>query len=196
MKLAAAGIFGEVTKDPVCGMDLDLTKAKSGSHKIDYRGQTYYFCCEQCQGKFHQAPERYIAGAEQEPVQESQDRGHGKAQTLTAPAKALDPLPGQTPEGQGEKSLPSRPMAPEMLAVTRDAVCKMDVREPLAKAVAPKTVYHGTTYYFSPSPASRRLRRTRSAIWARPAQAPGRQTLRCARCLRGKHPLLLPLRPW
>ena len=101
MRLAAAGLFGEVTRDPVCFMNLDLTKAKAGDHKIDYQGQTYYFCSEECQKKFHQAPERYVDKVEPEPAQTSQDHGHGKPQTQTAPAPsaAMPPAPPATLPG-------------------------------------------------------------------------------------------------
>lgn len=63
MRLAAAGLFGEVAQDPVCGMNLDVTKAKAGGYNTDYRGQPYYFCSEQCQKKFLQTPERYMSPA-------------------------------------------------------------------------------------------------------------------------------------
>jgi YHS domain-containing protein len=44
-------------KDPVCGMQVDSTKAAA---KSEYQGKTYYFCCEGCKRKFDQNPERYV----------------------------------------------------------------------------------------------------------------------------------------
>ena len=87
-------------------MNLEVAKAKAGSHKLDHRGQTYYFCSDQCQEKFRQAPERYLARASQEPAPASQDSGNDKAQSLTAPAKAPEPVPGKTRRGPGGKGAP------------------------------------------------------------------------------------------
>lgn len=46
-----------VTKDPVCGMQVDEKKATA---KNSQGGQTYYFCCDGCLNKFKAAPEKYI----------------------------------------------------------------------------------------------------------------------------------------
>jgi Cu+-exporting ATPase len=48
---------GEVT-DPVCGMQVDPVTA---SHKSEYRGETYYFCCNGCRTKFEADPQKYLA---------------------------------------------------------------------------------------------------------------------------------------
>ena len=45
-------------KDPVCGMSVNPTTAKA---KLDYGGQTYYFCCPRCAEKFHAEPEKYLS---------------------------------------------------------------------------------------------------------------------------------------
>ena len=52
MKLAAAGMSGEVTKDPVCGLNVDETKAKAAGLQSSYKNETYYFCSEDCQQHF------------------------------------------------------------------------------------------------------------------------------------------------
>ena len=44
MRLAAAGMFGEVTKDPVCGLNVDESKAKTAGFQGTHKNQTYYFC--------------------------------------------------------------------------------------------------------------------------------------------------------
>jgi YHS domain-containing protein len=59
MKLAAAGIFGEVTKDPVCGFHVDESKAKAAGFQSTFKDQTYYFCSAGCQQHFEKNPERY-----------------------------------------------------------------------------------------------------------------------------------------
>jgi Cu+-exporting ATPase len=43
--------------DPVCGMTVDPERAAS---KFDYEGETYYFCCPNCQRKFSAAPQSYL----------------------------------------------------------------------------------------------------------------------------------------
>jgi len=42
--------------DPVCGMNVEIGKAV----KTEYRGETYYFCCPQCQQAFETSPEEYL----------------------------------------------------------------------------------------------------------------------------------------
>ena len=54
MKLAAAGFFGNVVKDPVCGMNVDDGKARTAGLKSEYQGKSYYFCSDTCQQQFEQ----------------------------------------------------------------------------------------------------------------------------------------------
>jgi len=42
-------------KDPVCGMDVDRSKAKDHT----YQGVKYYFCSQECHDKFENAPAQY-----------------------------------------------------------------------------------------------------------------------------------------
>jgi xanthine dehydrogenase accessory factor len=46
--------------NPVCGMSVEIAKAK---HVVDYRGHKVYFCCDCCKTEFERAPERYLAVA-------------------------------------------------------------------------------------------------------------------------------------
>jgi len=46
-----------IVKDPVCGMDVDSTKA---IYKTDYKKMTYYFCNPKCEVKFKNNPEQYL----------------------------------------------------------------------------------------------------------------------------------------
>src|SRR5437870_8205333 len=48
-------------KDPVCGMVVDPITAKA---KVEYAGQTYYFCCTGCAQKFQSNPEQYLKVAQ------------------------------------------------------------------------------------------------------------------------------------
>ncbi len=61
MKAAAAGIVAGV-QDPVCGMEIDQSKAKAAGRYATHRGQTFYFCSDDCKGRFTREPEKY-AGA-------------------------------------------------------------------------------------------------------------------------------------
>ena len=47
-----------VTRDPVCGMDVDERKAPATSQ---YRGQTYYFCSKGCKAAFDKDPEKFVS---------------------------------------------------------------------------------------------------------------------------------------
>ena len=47
-----------MTKDPVCGMQVDEKNAPASSV---YRGAFYGFCCEECKDKFELNPDRYAA---------------------------------------------------------------------------------------------------------------------------------------
>ncbi len=45
-----------MTKDPVCGMQIDEKQAAGTS---EHQGQTFYFCSPNCKQKFDQNPEQY-----------------------------------------------------------------------------------------------------------------------------------------
>jgi membrane fusion protein, copper/silver efflux system len=59
MKAAAAGIYGETNEDPVCGMEVDITKAKAAGLTSVFGGQTYYFCVAEDKAKFDAQPTKY-----------------------------------------------------------------------------------------------------------------------------------------
>jgi xanthine dehydrogenase accessory factor len=56
---AAAGspVISSEAKDPICGMMVDMGKAK---HKSEYQGKWFYFCCGGCKQKFEAEPARYV----------------------------------------------------------------------------------------------------------------------------------------
>ncbi len=58
-----------MTKDPVCGMNVDEKK----SAKADHMGKTFYFCGPGCKSAFEKNPARY-AGAASRP---QSAQGHG-----------------------------------------------------------------------------------------------------------------------
>lgn len=48
-----------MTKDPVCKMVLEETKAP---FSYEYKGKTYYFCGHGCEERFKKDPEKYLSG--------------------------------------------------------------------------------------------------------------------------------------
>ena len=44
-----------MTKDPVCGMQVDERQARATA---EHKGQTFYFCSQECKAKFEQDPQR------------------------------------------------------------------------------------------------------------------------------------------
>ncbi len=46
-----------MAKDPVCGMNVDESKAAATS---SYNGQTYYFCARVCKESFDKDPDKYL----------------------------------------------------------------------------------------------------------------------------------------
>lgn len=44
-------------KDVVCGMMID---PKTAVGKLEYRGQTYYFCSKGCKAQFEMKPEKFV----------------------------------------------------------------------------------------------------------------------------------------
>lgn len=59
-----------MTKDPVCGMQVDENKAPATSV---FQGRKYSFCGQDCKNKFDQQPQRY-AQQQQHPQQEHANR--------------------------------------------------------------------------------------------------------------------------
>ena len=48
------------SRDPVCGMEVEQSKAAATS---TYDGSTYYFCSKTCKTEFDQDPTKYLAQA-------------------------------------------------------------------------------------------------------------------------------------
>jgi len=45
-----------ITKDPVCGMNVDEKTAST----VQHGGKTYYFCCAGCKTAFEKDPAKYV----------------------------------------------------------------------------------------------------------------------------------------
>lgn len=48
-----------MTKDPVCGMEVDEKRATATS---THAGKTYFFCAKGCKAAFDKEPEKYLSG--------------------------------------------------------------------------------------------------------------------------------------
>lgn len=60
MELAAAGMYGTLSKDPVCGADVSVNKAEKAGRKSIYQGKTYYFSSDECKQQFDKNQDRYV----------------------------------------------------------------------------------------------------------------------------------------
>ena len=58
MKSHGAHSASAQTTDPVCGMRVDSATA---TESFEYKGTTYYFCCDGCLAMFRADPEKYLA---------------------------------------------------------------------------------------------------------------------------------------
>jgi P-type Cu+ transporter len=55
---AAAASAKKLDKDPVCGMNVDPSKAAAS---VEYESKLYHFCCRGCAEKFKAYPEKYLS---------------------------------------------------------------------------------------------------------------------------------------
>jgi membrane fusion protein, copper/silver efflux system len=59
LQLAATGITGKISRDPVCGMNVNEDRAKAEGNTVEYQGRTYFFCSIESRDTFRKEPERY-----------------------------------------------------------------------------------------------------------------------------------------
>lgn len=57
MKNKKEGPMGKKVKDPVCGMEIEKSGAKG---PVEYKGNKYYFCADECRKKFEKEPTEYM----------------------------------------------------------------------------------------------------------------------------------------
>ncbi|HVP80621.1 MAG TPA: efflux RND transporter periplasmic adaptor subunit [Thermodesulfobacteriota bacterium] len=60
LELAASGMYGTLSKDPVCGADVSVNKAEKVGRKSTYQGKTYYFSSDECKAQFDKNPRQFI----------------------------------------------------------------------------------------------------------------------------------------
>jgi YHS domain-containing protein len=66
LEMAAAGMVGTLSKDPVCGLEISARKASKENRETHYEGRTYYFCSEECKRLFEKGPNRFIHKSSEE----------------------------------------------------------------------------------------------------------------------------------
>jgi RND family efflux transporter MFP subunit len=60
LELAAAGMVGAISKDPVCGADVSVSKAEKVGRKVKFGNVVYYFCSDKCKEQFNKNPAYYV----------------------------------------------------------------------------------------------------------------------------------------
>jgi RND family efflux transporter MFP subunit len=60
LQSVAQGIYGALSLDPVCGMEVDEVRAKAMGMTTVHEGKTYYFCSMECKEQFERNPGQYI----------------------------------------------------------------------------------------------------------------------------------------
>jgi len=105
--------------DPVCGMTVKSTSP----HRSEHGGETWYFCCGGCKGKFDAAPAQYLSNG-QPSASQSASVGRGATVALALPVTSEHaPLVF----GQAHQPLADQPQN------SKDPVCGMTV-DPLTAA--------------------------------------------------------------
>jgi membrane fusion protein, copper/silver efflux system len=150
MTAAQTGVVSPET-DPICGMDVDPSKAKAAGRTSTYRGETYYFCSDQCKRQFDASPEKHARQAASQPA------GLSNAPAPPAappPQEARPPAAGRTGADPIAERLRQAERTINMTAAdaggrtifATDPVCgaEIDTTDPTAL----RSLYRGTTYFF------------------------------------------------
>jgi Cu+-exporting ATPase len=111
-----------VSKDPVCGMNVDPDRA-AGS--VDHDGRTYHFCSQHCVQKFQADPGRYVADGQ---LAQQRPRSAGEAAAPSARARGTTYTCPMHPEIIRDRpgSCPICGMALEPLTIAADADADVD----------------------------------------------------------------------
>ncbi|HTB95056.1 MAG TPA: heavy metal translocating P-type ATPase, partial [Candidatus Sulfotelmatobacter sp.] len=128
-------------RDPVCGMNVEIGKAKA---KVEHEGKSYYFCGAGCAKKFEQGPERFLSAA--------------------APAAGLHGAQIAMAAKPAVASLPILASAPAV----KDPVCGMTV-DP--QKGAGKVEHGGKTYFFCSAHCKARFEKEPEKFLAAPGTA-------------------------
>ena len=84
LEMAASGMQGALSKDPVCGQDISPKRAEKEGRKSTYGGKTYYFDTDECKQRFEKDPKKYAvkltegdSPAPQVPSPQAPQKNHG-----------------------------------------------------------------------------------------------------------------------
>ena len=146
--MESAGLVTAI--DPVCGMTVDVARAKAG---CDYKDESYFFCSERCFERFTADPPKYLA----EPPHEraARARGGGRGHSAHGGGEGGGGAARATPEG----TLYTCPMDPE-IKQSSPGICPI-----CGMALEPMTVVADA----GPSPEL--LSMSRRFWWSLPASA-------------------------
>jgi YHS domain-containing protein len=126
-------------KDPSCGVEVDIAKARAAGLTVAYQGKSYYFSSDVCKTRFEKAPARFAAAvpgsdphaghghlAPSAPMPSAQPMPpHGGAMPMPQPQAdptAQMPMPGaQLPAGQ-MPSMPAPRLTPEQPTASQQPV--------------------------------------------------------------------------
>jgi RND family efflux transporter MFP subunit len=147
MKAAAMGIVtAEV--DPVCGMQVDETKAKAAGRTAVNRGTSYSFCSDDCRKRFVANPARFVPVAA---APSPSARPAGPVAWAPPPGKNRRPEEGEdrasryVREADRELNTTTDAAGGRTIFAT-DPVCGAEVETTAPDAI--KSEHAGTTYYF------------------------------------------------
>jgi YHS domain-containing protein len=124
--------------DPVCGIELDVSKAKEAGLISKWKNKVYYFCSSDCKRKFDRAPMMYHAKC---PV------CNAMIQKTAAPATEHGGKVYFFDSTEHRASFIKEPMRYIGELVT-DIVCGMDVVKAKAAEAGLNTEYAGKSYFF------------------------------------------------
>jgi YHS domain-containing protein len=147
MKAAAMGIVTAET-DPVCGMDVDQTKAKAAG-RTSVRGETsYFFCSDSCKKRFDATPERFVPGASAPSASPSAPQrrvSSAQVEVRDRPDEVEDRAAEYVREADLGLNTTSEAAGGRTIFAT-DPVCGAEVEMTAPDAI--KSEYAGRTYYF------------------------------------------------
>ncbi|MGZ8447559.1 MAG: efflux RND transporter periplasmic adaptor subunit [Candidatus Deferrimicrobiaceae bacterium] len=158
MQLAAAGIYGAWHVDPVCAMHVDEGKAKAAGKTVDHGGKPYYFCSDDCVGKFRKEAAKYLKGA-----------GPAARSVTPVSAPAAHGIPGK-PSAPAAGDAPMENVSAESDDLPIDPVCGMAVDPAESRAAGRVSEHRGRTYYFCADMCKQRFDANPAAYLAKPGQ--------------------------
>jgi RND family efflux transporter MFP subunit len=148
MKAAAMGIV-TAELDPVCGMEVDQTKAKASGRTAVHLRTSYYFCSDSCRKRFDANPERFVPAPTSAP---STPAGVAVRKASARPAPEMP----RAEEGEDRAAEYVREADRSLNATSEaaggrtifetDPVCGAEVERTAPDVL--KSEHAGTTYYF------------------------------------------------